>query len=105
IMGFMADGGNAGGTATQWHHNVILANSIALDFNNDNPTHSYTDSPLYVYNNTIILIGKTTNGYVNGGYDGSGSGHHVSWYNNLYYDNGQSASAYGYWLTNTDAFA
>lgn len=105
IMGFMADGGNAGGTATKWHHNVIRANVMALDFNNDNPTHSYTDSPLYIYNNTIVLIGKQTNGFVSGGYDGSGSGHQVSAYNNLYYDNGQSVSTYGYWLTNTDVFA
>lgn len=105
IMGFMADGGSAGGTATKWHHNVICANGMALDFNNDNPTHSYTDSPLYIYNNTIVMVGKQTNGFVSGGYDGSGSGHQVSAYNNLYYDNGQGASEYGYWLTNTDAFA
>ena len=105
IMGFMADGGGAGGTATAWHHNVILANAIALDFNNDNPTHSYTDSPLYIYNNTIVVVGKQTNGFLSGGYDGSGKGRQVSAYNNLYYDNGQSASVYGYWLTNTDAFA
>jgi hypothetical protein len=63
----MADGGNAGGTATKWHHNVILANAIALDFNNDNPSHSYTDSPLYIYNNTVVIVGKQTNGFVNGG--------------------------------------
>jgi hypothetical protein len=29
----------------------------------------------------------------------------VSAYNNLYYDNAQGVSGYGYWLTNTDAFA
>src|SRR6185437_14307675 len=66
---------------------------------------SYTDSPLYVYNNTVVVIGEHANGYVNGGYDGSGTGHQVSWYNNLYYSNGQVAESYGYCLTNTDAFA
>lgn len=105
IMGFMADGGNAGGAVTSWHHNVIRANGMALDFNNDNPSHSYTDSPLRIYNNTVVVIGQQTSGYVNGGYDGSGTGRQVSAYNNLYYDNGQSDGTYGYWLTNTNALA
>lgn len=105
IMGFMADAGNAGATLTTWHHNVILANDIALNFDNDNPSNSYTNSPLTVYNNTVIVIGHSADGFVNGGYGGSGSSHQVSYYNNLYYDNGQSAAAYGYWLTNTDALS
>lgn len=109
IFGCMSDGGSASATGTSWHHNVILANVIALDFNNTNPSSSYLTSPLNIYNNTVVFIGKQTDGYANGGYSYSGSGtgsaHHVSAYNNLYYDNGQTISAYGYWLTNVDSFA
>jgi len=107
IYGFMSDGG--AGTLTSWHHNIILANDFAFDFDNTNVASAGLRSPLRVYNNTIINIGKQADGFVGDGYDTNGttgSAGQLSAYNNLYYDNGHaSASQYGYWLTNLDSFA
>lgn len=106
IYGFMSDNGL--GTLTKWHHNVILANDFGLDFDNTNVASAYLQSPLNVYNNTIVCIGKQADGFASGGYDSNGtvgSAGHLTAYNNLYYDNGQTPSQYGYWLTNVDSFA
>jgi hypothetical protein len=106
IYGFMTDGG--AGTLTSWHHNIILANDFAFDFDNTNTGSAGLFSPLKIYNNTIVNIGKQADGFVTGGYDTngtSGTAGLLSAYNNLYWDNGHaSASQYGYWLTNVDAF-
>lgn len=111
IEGFMSTGVDAGAISTQWHHNVILANSMALSFDNDNTAHCFVNYPLNVYNNTIIFVGNSVSGWVNGGYasstggDSPGAPHLVSYYNNLYYNQGGIATPqYGYFLTNTDAF-
>lgn len=109
IEGFMSTGSDAGATLTTWHHNVILANGMALSFDNDNPSHSFVNYPLAVYNNTVIVVGEQVSGYLNGGYSSAGVNgglaHQVSWYNNLYYDNGVATGSYGYWLTNVDTLA
>jgi len=109
IEGFMSTGSDAGATLTSWHHNVIRANGMALSFDNDNPSHSFVNYPLTVYNNTVVVVGQQTSGFLNGGYSSAGVNgglaNKVSWYNNLYYDNGVTTGSYGYWLTNVDTFA
>jgi len=106
IFGFMADNGL--GTLSKFHHNVMLHQGMGIVLYNTNIASTYVRTPAHVYNNTFVAVSEHAAGMLIGGYVNTGSGgttHNVSSWNNLFWDNGIAANAYGYVMTGIDLFA
>jgi hypothetical protein len=102
IQGF--DGATTAGlTQTSYfHHNILLALNGGMDLKAELGNGGWT-TPLVVYNNTFI----STAGFGGGitFYEQLAGSRLLTFYNNLYYENGHAPSSYGYVNSNSDAFA
>lgn len=104
IFGFMSDSADPLATLTSIHHNVCVHRGSGISVENANPSVTYVNSPVQIYNNTHVAIDGQAAATMLGGYINGGATHKMDAYNNLYYDNGVSVPPYGYALTAIDMF-
>jgi hypothetical protein len=99
IFGF----GQGSGKLSSFHHNIIISDCY-IDLTNDTGSNAWT-YPCAIYNNTFAQCRSSSNVGVRWWEAASGT-RLLSFYNNLFYDNGYSGIGYlGYVCTNTDAFS
>lgn len=103
MFGWNAD--NHLGTLTTIHHNIIIGTGAFIDTANETGQNGWY-TPAAIFNNTFVLA---TNGTSGGGgfiaYEMAAGLRPITFYNNLYHDNGFTPGSYGYIMTPKDIFS